>query len=626
MGSRRLLWWAAQGAFVLLAGNMPALSAIEAALPRTDAVAVTPLSGIKQRFGCFLIESDWGDDVAAQTRNVARLKPLLEDTVRYFLRTYRLPPTCFSDYADFYAKGGGEERLEPFIRLRIWKRDDDLTADYQARYQTKSLPAAFFGISSVRDAYGKPTSTWMREIATTSEGKTDEQILRHLYHEMGHLFMRTWLLRPGELPSWIEEGNAELFQYRIGNGTRPEAERRERLGYLNEILAEGAIIPWTEFMRIGNMDSLDSTWKDPVRSQIQYLQAWSVTEFMVATPARQEAYLAFLELLKSEFATATPGAAGKDLHEAVRRRVLDRQFALIQKAYGTDLASLENQWKQWLRQTVHDQTLANPVIRYHRGDWHLSYRARLAATDAVHEAEIAKAEALFQECVKVAPRTCEGWVGLGRVAMARSDERTATEAFARAISLDGSNFTALLYDGVALLHTGQAERASASLLKAVAQRPDHPEVNFFAGQALAVSGRDPAKALLCLRRARDQSQDRQVPASLLEGAVLYRSGKHQQAYIAWLRASNQAVDDPGPLLLMAMAKLAQDAHDEVGVILDRIPKSAQAAVDRVRMLMAEKPAGSTVPPIMFTRQGWPTFACFVRGGEGAAQKAERSGR
>ncbi len=584
------------------------------------------MAGIKQRFGCFLVESDWGDDAAAQNRNFARLKPLLEDTVRYFLRTYRLQPSCFADYAEFYAKGGGEERLEPFIRLRIWKRDDDLTADYQARYQTKSLPAAFFGISSMRDAYGRPTTTWMREIATTSEGKTDEQILLHLYHEMGHLFMRTWLLRPGELPSWIEEGNAELFQYRVGNGTRPEAERRERLGYLSEILSEGAAIPWLEFMRIGNLDSLDTTWKDPVRSQIQYLQAWSVIEFMIATPARQEAYLAFLELLKAEFATATRTAAGKDLHDAVRQRVLDRQFALIQQAYGLDLATLEIQWKQWLRQTVHEQTLANPVIRYHRGDWHLSFRARLAATDALHAAAIAKAEALFQECVKVAPRMCEGWVGVGRVAMARSEERTATTAFARAISLDGNNFTALLYEGVALLHTGQADRATVPLLKAVAQRPDHPEVNLFAGQALAVSGLDPAKALVCLRRTRDQSQDRLVPASLLEGAVLYRTGKPQQAYIAWLRASNQAVDDPGPLLLMAMAKFAQGANDEAGAILDRVPKAAQGAVDRVRALLTERAVGDKAPPIQFTRQGWPTFACFVRTREAVPTNVTGSSR
>jgi len=71
------------------------------------------------------------------------------------------------------------------------------------------------------------------KLSTHVEGITDEQILRHLYHEMGHLFMQTIITYQVEVPSWIEEGTAELFQYRKGNGTNPERERDERAAWLS---------------------------------------------------------------------------------------------------------------------------------------------------------------------------------------------------------------------------------------------------------------------------------------------------------------------------------------------------------------------------------------------------------
>ncbi len=233
-------------------------------------------AGVMLRFDFkpFYLETDAGETEAEKQAFARRFAKPIAETGNFFLKVYSLKNTCFEEYATFYDPAGTE--YERTIRVRIFKTYDSFLADFQKRYATKSIPGAFFGIIRPKDEYGKFNGKWMREVATASEGQTDEQILRHLYHELGHLFMRTFIIYQVEVPSWIEEGTAELFQFRKGNGTKPEEERDQRSAWLVEMITEASYIPWAQFIKVQNLDNLDFTYQDPLRSLIQYAQAWSV--------------------------------------------------------------------------------------------------------------------------------------------------------------------------------------------------------------------------------------------------------------------------------------------------------------------------------------------------------------
>lgn len=233
---------------------------LAAALPAAE------LSGHKIVAKPFEFMTDVGQTQAEQKATAAKfLKPITE-TANFFLKVYELKPTCFEDYAAFYDRP--DQRFEKLIRVRLWKDYDAFLTDFQERYKSKAIPGAFFGVQQEMDQYGKPTGNLIREIGTSTAGEDDMRVLRHLYHEMGHLFMRTYIVRQVEVPSWIEEGTAELFQFRKGNGTKPEAERDQRVGWLREAIEEGSTIPWKEMINVKNIDNLDFTYQDPMRSRI----------------------------------------------------------------------------------------------------------------------------------------------------------------------------------------------------------------------------------------------------------------------------------------------------------------------------------------------------------------------
>jgi tetratricopeptide (TPR) repeat protein len=529
----------------------------------------------------------------------------LKETSQFFIKVYNLKENCFQQYADFWAQNNA--KYEKLIRVKFFRKYDKFLEDFQKRYDTKSIPAAYFGINKLKDEYGKESDTWIREIATCAEGSTYEQILREYYHEMGHLFMRTFITYPNEIPSWMEEGTAQLFQLRKGNGTKPEADRDERSAWMVEMIDEGAAIPWPEFINVRNLDNLDFTWKDPLRSTIQYTQAWQVMEFVIASPQRQQAYNKFLTKLKDaarDECAAAAGLQGQAYHDRIRNSLYPRQEKLFKDCYGADLVSVEGKWKEWVKSNYEKGVTANPVLRYHRGVWHVGLRANYAKSPEQREQELVKGEKIFQECVSLTPKMPEGYVGMGRVAMMRGDMKAAGEFFAKALELGADNFETLLYGSIAQIYGGKAKDAVAALEKAVEQRPTNYEVNYYLGLALGMSDGDVEKALAHLRTARDLKQDMVATCALVEGLIQYRAGKLNDAYISFLRASNVQQNNPIILPLMAIAKLASNDAEEAKDILSRAEKAGNPIAARVAALIAE---GKTPKPV-FTRRGHPAIA------------------
>jgi tetratricopeptide (TPR) repeat protein len=563
------------------------------------------LSGVRIEAKPFLFQTDVGASQAEMRQTAQKfLKPILE-TAKHFTETYGMKDTCFEDYAAFYDRP--TEHFEKYIRIHIWKNYDDFLADFQKRYQTKSIPGAFFGVQEEVDEYGKKTGNWIREIGTSTSGLDDMQTLRHLYHEMGHLFMRTFMVRPVEVPSWIEEGTAEHFQFRLGNGTKPEGERDEREGWLMEMVNEGGTIPWKDIISVKNMDNLDFTYKDPMRSQIQYVQAWSIIEFMLSNSQRQMAFVDLLRRFKAQAESrwielAAQLKTPEDLVTKYQPYLYSIQEDTFKKCYGADLLAIEGMWKDWVKKTYEKDVVKKPALRYYRGEWYL-LRARAPHKGESAKDLYAKADALFDDAIKQAPDKPEGYVGKGRIALSSGDITGAGEQFAKALKLGADSYDALLYAGVAAVLSGHCKDGIDPLTKAVTQRPTDETAQRYLGQALAAGGGDPAQALLHLRSARDLDANDAPNCAFIEGGVQFTTGHVSEAYISWLRCANLRPDYPMIAIYQALAKAEDNDRDMAAELL----KPLAATVVGKAFLAAISDTSKPLPKISFTPDGWPTI-------------------
>ncbi len=562
---------------------------------------IPQIGGITVDVPPFRFRTDVGDTDKERRAFAQRImKPVLE-TTSHFLKVYGLKPRAFEDYAEYY-KGANYEKL---VRMDVWQDYESFRENFQRRYETKTIPGAFFGWSTDKDAYGKPTGVKIREIATSSEGAGDEQLLRHLYHELGHLFMRTYMVVPVEVPSWIEEGTAELFQFRIGNGTKPEAERTQRQGWLVELIAEGTSIPFPEFVAVRNMDNLDFTWKDPLRGTLQYAQAWSVTEFVIASPQRADAFLKMLAEFKrsgeEQFNTLLrQGLKGDPLFKQMEDHLYSVQEAVFKKVFGADLLKVEALWKEWVGKNYDKEVAKKPALRYHRGEWRL-IRAEHAKKPEDALPQLARAEELFRECMEKAPTSPEGWVGMGRLHLMRGEQELAWPEFATALEKGSDNPEAMLYGGIARVQRNEAAMAMLPLSKVVADRPNSFTANYWYGRALVAARGDTAAAVAAFSAAGGVEKERQGECSWMEGVAHLVGGRQRQARLAFLRALGQPGVPQHAIIWLAFATAAGDERAEAMSLMEKAPDHPDAAVLQQRLADSNKP----LPAIISDARGRP---------------------
>ncbi|MFW5859652.1 MAG: tetratricopeptide repeat protein [Planctomycetota bacterium] len=544
---------------------------------------------------CLLVQSDVGETERERERHAKDIAEHIADTSRFFMSVFSLDANDFVEYAT--KRDSEDNPFDPIIYIRFWRRYEEFLKFFQERYQTETIPGAYFGILRPKDQYGNPTGPWRREIGCHTEGLSEEAVLRHLYHEMGHLFMKTFMIHSFEVPSWIEEGTAELFQLRDDNGTNPEIARREREGWLVEMVRTsageaGAAIPWADFTQVRNMDNLNFTHQDPLRSSVQYAQAWSVAEFMIANRARQRAYSKFLhglrdhgrKLLEQEFRS---GKNGRKLIDTVTNRLYKEQYAVFERFYGTSPLKVEQIWRDWVVESFEDKADRDPELHYYRGDWHLSYRARYARSDAEKQQIQAKAEAAFRMALEEAPDEPEGHVGMGRLALARGDVAAANGHFADAVERGANSFEANLYGGIALRQSGRFDEAVKALERAYEVRSSHYEVNLHLGWALGARGaeKDAAAALMHLKQAQDLKPSQRALPGLIAGTIALRERDLFRARVELLRAQSGMPQEALVTLLLALHRYHEGDRSAASALLASLPEQWQPAKERMEQQM-----------------------------------------
>jgi hypothetical protein len=169
-------------------------------------------------------------------------------------------------------------------------------------------------------------------LAAYLEGQGRDAMRRTLQHEAFHQFAHS-VISP-DLPPWINEGMAQLFEEGIWTGDKFIVEQvpPRRLRQLQNDLQNDRLIGFEDFVSMDH-PTWGKSMRDRDRGAAQYNQAWAMVHFLVyARNADGEAAYRplFFEMLKSI-------NAGMDADDAFR------------KHFGTNFAGFEKRFVQYAK-------------------------------------------------------------------------------------------------------------------------------------------------------------------------------------------------------------------------------------------------------------------------------------
>jgi tetratricopeptide (TPR) repeat protein len=334
------------------------------------------------------------------------------------------------------------------------------------------LPGAytFWGVR-LKDSDGKETGKPMIWIRSYVANRDDDELERTLLHEMGHLFTHAYMLTclshsaadnakgPDDqkrgLPSWIDEGVAQLFQNRWSNQATAQKARLRQEGMIYEAIKLGDSYPFEEFTNITNSHNLKDVAGNPLHATLNYAQSASVMDFMVNTNGAM--FFSFLENLRGEnFAKNLANPDKNHISE-----LFSGQGECFKKAFnGADLAKVEDYWKDSCKKSMEAQLKKSPELYYWIGEYYLR-RGKDKTNDLV------KAEENFNLAMTQAPAKGDGYLGMGRMAIRKHDDDNALKLLTKAAELMPKDEDAWYYLGIAQVNTGHLKDAIESLTKSV---------------------------------------------------------------------------------------------------------------------------------------------------------------
>jgi hypothetical protein len=120
-----------------------------------------------------------------------------------------------------------------------------------------------------------------RALLAYKEGRTDEEVLRSLYHEGFHQFAFTCISQ--DLPLWVNEGLAEYFSEAVWNGQGFTTGQvpAGRLRLLREALNGKSHIPLKDLLAMESEQWLGNVRLDQSRASMQYCEVWSIVHYLV---------------------------------------------------------------------------------------------------------------------------------------------------------------------------------------------------------------------------------------------------------------------------------------------------------------------------------------------------------
>lgn len=359
--------------------------------------------------------------------------------------------------------------FRPFITLRVHKTQEsfadewfELTGvtDKEKRLNT-GMPGAYF---SIHQDYDK--KTWLRDIRSFVDNRDDDEVERTLLHELGHLFMHSYLLEfagsppPGQesqkrgTPSWLSEGTAQLFEMLWSNAKTAQKERDRAQCMIHEAIILGDSYPFEEFIMVTNAHNLAAVAGNPLKATINYAQSFCVMDYFVNVDGAR--FFTFLQNLRQ-------ANFEKNLRTTDRNRVPELftlQDEAFKKAYNVSIKDVEPFWKKHVKKTVEEKLKKFPENYYWIGEYYLRRGKN-------KENELKKAEENFDLAMTGAPTKGYGYLGKGRMLIRKGETEEAEKVLAKAAELMPKDEDAWYFYGMAQVNNGNLDAGVASFEKSL---------------------------------------------------------------------------------------------------------------------------------------------------------------
>ena len=538
----------------------------------------------------FIIETDvsraFADKLGTMIRNAEsrfytlfKLTPDLMNGVSRepFDRKARIPGTIMYDMG-----------FTPYVHVCVYKTEQSFRDEWFNRRGvkdplqrlTQGIPGAYF--ATVQDEYDK--KHFHRLIRSFLGNRDNDEIERALLHEMGHLFMNSYMLAffgdppPGHesqkrgMPAWLGEGVAQLFENLWSNASSSKKARMQQQAMIYEAIKLGDSYPFEKFINITNAHNLAAVASDPLASTLNYAQSASVMDYMVHVDgARFFNFLQNLRQLNFE----------RNLMIRDKNHIPELysfQNEAFKKAFNADITVVEDYWKKNVIKTMEDDLRRNPELYYWIGVYYLR-RGRDKVKD------FAAAQENFTKAMTLAPNKGEGYLGCGQLALRSGKFDDALKELAKAVELMPQDADAWYACGVAQTNLGKLTEACDSFNKALKIFPNHAGALSGLGQASLAANKFDV-AIDAFRRAYDIGHQ---PIYLFQqGQASFFGKQYQAAQTCFARFCDVYKMDPNGHFWYGMAAWRLNDKDfakkelEEARKLNPADKNTQTALDMIQ--------------------------------------------
>jgi hypothetical protein len=161
---------------------------------------------------------------------------------------------------------------------------DDKEADLKKLYKNKVPPELLTPITDGRKKIHEVIDKNEKSFKKAFEDGT-RRLMQRLYHESFHAYLNNFVYPPseGELPRWLNEGLAQVFEFAIldGEEIRIGQVEKDRLAHAQEALKKGELAGLADLLKSGPKQFLVAHATESQDSDRYYVTAWAVAHYLL---------------------------------------------------------------------------------------------------------------------------------------------------------------------------------------------------------------------------------------------------------------------------------------------------------------------------------------------------------
>jgi tetratricopeptide (TPR) repeat protein len=562
-----------------------------------------------------------------------RIALMVQTAERKFYELFKLTPALMNGVSkekfDFKFNIPGtimaDMGFRPWVEIRVFKEYEKYSDEWFELIDVKDkvqrlrqgVPGAYFSVCKDYD-----NKRWLRRIRSFVANRDDDELERTLLHEMGHLYMKSYLLeffgdpprgRESEkrgTPSWLQEGLAQLFENLWSKAASAQKARARQQAMIYEAIKLGDAYNFDDFINITNAHNLAAVANDPLKMTINYAQSASVMDYMVHVDGTR--FFDFLQTLRA--LNLERNLRAKDKNHIPE--LYSFQNEAFKKAFNADLKVVEDFWKKDVKTKMETSLKRQPELYYWIGEYYLRRNKDKAA-------DYAKAEENFNLAMTQAPTKGEGYLGMGRMTTRKANMEKDAEArqklcetamgmLAKATEYLPKDDDAWYYYGASQVNCGKYKEACDSFAKSVALYARNARALAGLGQSAFASAQY-EKAMDAYEKAYEASRD---PRYLFEkGHAAFFAKKYRDAQGGFARFCEMFPKDAYGQLWYGLAawrlddkKFGLEKLEEAFKLNPGNPLAKQAVelarkgetikfeLETAEVAVAKTPAGDKKPP------------------------------